>query len=98
MSDRICAVVVTFNRKPLLAKCLLSLERQSRRPDAILVVDNRSTDGTAAMLAEQFGHLSYLRLEANTGGAGGFHEGMKWAYERGFDWLWVMDDDVEAMP
>lgn len=98
MTARICAVVVTYNRRALLTKCLLSLESQTHRPDAILVVDNCSTDGTEAMLAEQFGHLSYLPLQTNSGGAGGFHEGIKWAYEQGFDWIWVMDDDVEATP
>lgn len=98
MNSRICAVVVTYNRKTLLRECLLSLEKQTRPLDAILVVDNCSTDGTDAMLAEEFGHLSILRLPANSGGAGGFHEGMKKAYEQGFDWIWVMDDDVEAVP
>ena len=36
-----------------------------------------------------------VRLSENTGGAGGFHEGVKRAHEAGFDWLWLMDDDVE---
>lgn len=98
MNARICAVVVTYNRKALLRDCLLALERQTRPLDAILVVDNCSTDGTDSMLADEFGHLSILRLPANIGGAGGFHEGMKKAYEQGFDWIWVMDDDVEAVP
>lgn len=97
-STRVCAVVVTYNRKVLLRQCLLALESQTRRPDAILVVDNCSTDGTDSMLSQEFGHLSSLRLPVNTGGAGGFHEGMKWAYQQGFEWIWVMDDDVEAMP
>ena len=82
MNTRVCAVVVTYNRRVLLRECLLSLESQTRRPDAILVVDNCSTDATEAMLAEEFGHLSHLRLPVNGGGAGGFHEGMKWAYHR----------------
>lgn len=98
MSDRVCAIVVTYNRKALLTRCLGSLLRQTRAPDAILVVDNCSTDGTEVMLTEQFGQISRLRLETNSGGAGGFHEGMKWAFQRGFDWLWLMDDDVEATP
>jgi len=38
----------------------------------------------------------YVRLPENTGGAGGFHEGMKRAVAAGFDWLWVMDDDLRA--
>lgn len=40
----------------------------------------------------------YVRMNENTGGAGGFHEGVKRGYERGYDWLWLMDDDVEALP
>lgn len=35
----------------------------------------------------------YLRMNENTGGAGGFHEGVKRGYNKGFDWLWLMDDD-----
>jgi len=38
----------------------------------------------------------YVRMHENTGGAGGFHEGVKRGYERGYDWLWLMDDDTVA--
>jgi GT2 family glycosyltransferase len=34
-------------------------------------------------------------MHKNTGGAGGFYEGVKRGYERGYDWLWLMDDDAE---
>jgi len=37
--------------------------------------------------------VRYVRMHENTGGAGGFAEGMKRAYEKGYDWLWLMDDD-----
>lgn len=98
MSDRICAVVVTFNRKQMLRECLQSLEQQTRTLDTIVVINNCSTDGTKEMLESEFPQLSHVHLTTNTGGAGGFHAGMKWASERGYDWLWVMDDDVEALP
>lgn len=39
--------------------------------------------------------IHYVRMHENTGGAGGFHEGVKRGYEAGFDWLWLMDDDAE---
>ena len=39
--------------------------------------------------------IHYVRMNANTGGAGGFYEGVKRAYEKGYDWLWLMDDDAE---
>lgn len=40
--------------------------------------------------------MHYVRMHENTGGAGGFYEGVKRAYEGDYDWLWIMDDDVEA--
>jgi GT2 family glycosyltransferase len=39
--------------------------------------------------------LHYVRKHENTGGAGGFYEGVKRGFERGYDWLWLMDDDAE---
>lgn len=40
-------------------------------------------------------NLHYVRMHENTGGAGGFYEGVKRGYEKGYDWLWLMDDDAE---
>ena len=42
--------------------------------------------------------IIYQRLHANEGGAGGFHEGVKLGMESRCDWMWLMDDDVEATP
>jgi len=38
-------------------------------------------------------NIHYVRMHENTGGAGGFYEGVKRGYEKGYDWLWLMDDD-----
>lgn len=97
MNEQACAVVVTYNRKELLAECLNALLNQTQPLDEIILVDNASTDGTTEFLQKK-GYLNnskvtYKRLLENTGGAGGFHEGMKMGYEKGYDWLWLMDDD-----
>lgn len=95
----IAAIVVTFNRKVLLLECVRSLLAQTRPLERILVVDNASSDGTAELLRAEglldVPSVRYMRLEQNTGGAGGFHAGMKAAYDEGHDWLWLMDDDAE---
>ena len=89
---------MTFNRKTLLRGCLKSLQNQSRALDSILVVDNASTDGTLSMLSSEFPDVETLVLTQNEGGAGGFHEGMKRAFEMGFSWIWIMDDDGTPNP
>jgi rhamnopyranosyl-N-acetylglucosaminyl-diphospho-decaprenol beta-1,3/1,4-galactofuranosyltransferase len=99
MPESIAAVVVTYNRKALLGECLDALLKQTHPLDAIYVIDNASTDGTKEFLNER-GYLReskirYVPLPDNTGGAGGFYEGLRHAFEAGFDWFWLMDDDVE---
>jgi len=93
---KVAAVVVTYNRKELLRECLQALLNQTRPLDEIIVVDNASTDGTDQMIPKEFPQITHVRLPENIGGAGGFHEGMKLAYEKGHDWIWVMDDDAIA--
>jgi GT2 family glycosyltransferase len=99
--DRACntvvAIVVTYNRKNFLLKCLKALLNQCP-PCDIVVVDNASTDGTQNLLSEggllNHPQLHYVRLKANIGGAGGFHYGLQYAFYRSWEWFWLMDDDA----
>ena len=87
---RIAAVVVTFNRLELL-QGLVDRLREVPELSEILVIDNASTDGTGAWLATA--PVESRTLTTNRGGAGGFHDGLAWAMERGADLAWLMDDD-----
>lgn len=102
MNFKIAAVVVTFNRKSLLLECLAALIKQTYPVERIYLIDNASTDGTQELLEEagftSHPKIEYVRLPENSGGSGGFYEGMKLAHQGSFDWIWVMDDDAEPMP
>ncbi|RNC86055.1 MAG: glycosyltransferase [Balneola sp.] len=117
--EKIAAVVVTYNRKQLLIKCLDAIKTQTRKPDILFIIDNLSNDGTPEILLEKkiipklpskspevneviecvistdtgLIELVYVRKSENDGGAGGFYEGLKRAFESGVDWIWMMDDD-----
>lgn len=97
MTARVCAVVPTYNRRELLLECVASLVAQTEPLD-VLVVDGASTDGSAEAVEESFPGAHVLRLAQNAGSAGGFSAGIRWAIERGYDWMWLMDNDSEAKP
>src|SRR5690349_15748093 len=46
----VTVVIPTYNRRELLAETLATVFDQEPRPHAVVVVDDGSTDGTAAML------------------------------------------------
>ena len=92
------AVVVTYNRKVLLCECIDAILNQSYTVGRLIIIDNCSTDGTEDCLREKglFNNpvIDFHRLPENTGGAGGFYEGMKIAREYQPDYVWIMDDDT----
>ena len=44
------------------------------------------------------GRVVYDPMPTNTGGSGGFSEGVRRAHDLGAEWFWVMDDDVAVLP
>jgi rhamnopyranosyl-N-acetylglucosaminyl-diphospho-decaprenol beta-1,3/1,4-galactofuranosyltransferase len=87
---KILAAVVTHNRSELLGRCIDHVERQTRAPDQILIIDNASTDGTAAMLRNR--SVTFITQE-NCGSAGGWCRSIEYGLDNGFEAVWLMDDD-----
>lgn len=85
------AVVVSYNRQKLLSECITALRNQTQKLDAILVVNNGSTDSTEEWLKDQ-PDLIFI-TQNNVGSSGGFNTGISWAYKNGYSWIWCMDDD-----
>jgi len=94
----VVAVTVAFNRPETLSKTLFSLANQQQL-SKIIVVDNGATrevkDVIMAYERDFSSLVDTLETGENTGGAGGFFFGMKYAFEKYKpDWYWIMDDDA----
>lgn len=89
MNPLVSIVTVTYNRKNLLADLLFALRSQTYSPVEIIVVDNASTDGTAAFVKEQFPEVKLLRMPENFGMVA-YNIGM--ANANG-EYILVVDDD-----
>ena len=92
----IATIVVTYNRKDLLLECVEALLSQTEKCFDILIIDNASTDNTFEALQKYIEEkrVLYYNIGKNTGGAGGFNYGIKKAYELGYVYFWLMDDDT----
>jgi len=97
-TPRVTAVVVTYNRRDLLLESLAAVHGQGRAPDAVIVVDNASEDGTAAAVRDAFPAVRLAEFRRNSGGAGGFAGGIALALAQDADVIWLMDDDTVPEP
>lgn len=97
---KIGVVLVTYNRLEKLKIALNAYNDQEVKPHYVLVVNNNSNDGTKEYLEncwqkEDSAYTRYVvNLDKNTGGSGGFYEGLKRSLELDADWVWVADDDA----
>lgn len=100
MSKRL-VIIPTYNEKEnieKIIKAVFSLEI----PFHILIVDDGSPDGTAAIVKSmQHEYSSSLFIEERTGKLGlgtAYIHGFKWGLERGYDYLFEMDADFSHNP
>lgn len=63
---RLLIVMPAHNEAAHIRTCLDSMVRQTRKPDLLQVVDDHSTDGTAAVVREYAATHPWIRLSAHT--------------------------------
>ncbi|HEY3762909.1 MAG TPA: glycosyltransferase family 2 protein [Verrucomicrobiae bacterium] len=88
---RFSFVIISYNTLPLTRAAVASLG-QCAFPHEVIVVDNHSTDGTAAALREEFADLKIIEFEENRGISVASNAGVKIASG---DWIIWMNSDVE---
>jgi GT2 family glycosyltransferase len=94
--NRVAVIVVNFNGGATLARCLGSIKNQSLRPARVIVVDNASSDRSAANAALTFPEFTFLELTENLGFAAANNHAAKIADD--CDWLALLNPDACAAP
>lgn len=88
---RILGHIHTFNDEEVIQHSLQAMLDQSLPLDEILVVDNASTDQTLqSPLLEK---ATVTRHSENRGTSGAVITGCKYAIEKHYDWIWIIDAD-----
>lgn len=91
----VSVVIVSFNTRELLRKCLVSLRASAGRSREVIVVDNGSSDGSREMVAVDFPEAVLVDSGANRGFAYGTNRGLARAGGRFEVWL---NSDCEVEP
>jgi len=95
MTCQLSIIIVSWNTRELLRQCLQSVfERIDASLTEVLVVDNASSDGSAAMVAEHFPQAQLIRNERNRGFAAANNQAMRRAAAR---YVLLLNSDTIAL-
>ena len=90
---KIATVIVTYNAKELIERCVRSLYQSSVKT-AIVVVDNNSSDGTAQIVQNNFPEVKLIQSRVNLGFGKANNIGINWALAYQADFVFLLNQDA----
>ncbi|MDP2207349.1 MAG: glycosyltransferase family 2 protein [Bacteroidota bacterium] len=95
---RVTAVILNYNGYEDTVKCIRSLQNSTYSNLSFVLVDNGSPDDSGLRLKAEFPNLPIILIEENTGYAAGNNLGIRFAVEKGTDYVLVINNDVIVEP
>jgi len=95
---KVGAVVLHYRFWPEVRATLNALLSQSRPPDRVVVVDNRSDDGSVIRLRESFPGVEVIEAPANLGYGAGMNLGMRHLMSGGMDAVLLLTHECRLAP
>ncbi|MDP1636696.1 MAG: methyltransferase domain-containing protein [Candidatus Nitrotoga sp.] len=93
-SPRVAVIILNWNGKEDTLECLASVKQLDYPNYEVVVVDNGSTDDSVDVISKQYPDTTLLQTGANLGYAGGNNVGIRWALDRGADYVLVLNNDT----
>lgn len=95
MIKEVAIVICNFNKQEYVIKCIESVLKSTYTNFDIFVVDNASVDKSVELIRKNFGDKVELLInEENKGGSGGFNTGMRHVINKGYKYIYLLDNDV----
>lgn len=96
--EKVLVVLVNYNGKKIIGEALDSLRAQTYHDFDMMVVDNASKDGSIEYLHEHYPEAIVINTGANLGFAEGNNVGFRYAVEKGYKHVALLNTDAKASP
>ena len=93
---KVCVLVLNYNGTEDSRRCLESIEKLSYPNFDVLFIDNGSADLSWKQMVFNFPSVYVLANGANLGYAGGNNAGIRWAMERGYEDVFILNNDTRV--
>ena len=94
---KILVIIVTYNGMKWIDRCLGSVYA-SGMPADVIVIDNGSSDGTPEYVGKQFPEAVLISTGENHGFGKANNIGFSYALEKGYDYVYLLNQDAWIFP
>ncbi|MCC5938450.1 MAG: glycosyltransferase family 2 protein [Lunatimonas sp.] len=94
----VALVVVNWNTYGYTKNCLDQAAKLDYPNFEVILVDNGSSDGSGDRIQAEYPHITFLSNDRNLGFTGGNNRGIDVALERGFSYIFLLNNDTYFDP
>lgn len=94
---KVFAIIVTYNGMRWIERCIESISNSSYTI-SLVIIDNKSTDGTFEYLERINFNMTLIRNKKNIGFGRANNIGIKYALDKGADFVFLLNQDVYILP
>ena len=98
MEPSVCCLILSWNDSENTLACLKSFEQDDYGNKTVVVIDNGSTDGSLEKIQAAYPSVTYLENDENLLWAGGNNVGLRWALDRDYDYIILLNNDITVAP
>ncbi|HUV12761.1 MAG TPA: glycosyltransferase family 2 protein [Acidobacteriota bacterium] len=98
MFPKVAIIILNWNNASDTLSCLASLYWQDYPNSEIVVVDNGSSDGSVGELRSAPYKFELLELESNLGYSEGNNAGIRYALDKGAEYVLILNNDTLVAP
>ncbi len=98
MLPKVAIVILNWNGKNDTLECLESVFKIDYPNFEVIVVDNGSTDDSVAAIRQAYPQATLIETGKNLGYAGGNNVGIRYALEKGAEFVFLLNNDTILAP
>jgi len=98
MPPDVCVLILNYNGRDHLEYCLPSVLATEYTETKVVLIDNGSTDDSVAFTRMNYPQVKIVENEGNWGFAAGNNVGLRYALERGADYVVLLNNDMRVDP
>lgn len=97
-NSRVLISILNWNGGVATLEAVRAVNKSKYTDFAIIIIDNGSTDSSVDLIQREFPKIKILKNSVNLGFASGQNQGINFAKENCYEFVWILNNDTKVAP